>query len=277
VADTCSGSSAACPDAKSTAVCRSAAGICDAAETCDGASDTCPADAFAPTTTQCRASGGPGDPAEFCSGSSASCPVDGGGDGDGDGVDDGTDNCVTISNPTQSDGDADGLGDACDPCTNLVPVFTTKTKIRVTKQLTPPGDDGFTFKGRMTVPATPNIDPAANGVRVLLTDSTGVDVIDVTIPGGAGWKANPAGNRWGFVSLAGVGGITKVRIVEKATSPGMLKFTVKGKNGSFAVSTNALPVKGTLVIDSPIAMTGQCGEATPPCRVLAQGKTVLCK
>ncbi|MEK0360755.1 MAG: thrombospondin type 3 repeat-containing protein, partial [Nitrosopumilus sp.] len=36
-------------------------------------------------------------------------------DGDGDGVINSDDNCLTISNPTQSDFDGDKIGDKCDP------------------------------------------------------------------------------------------------------------------------------------------------------------------
>lgn len=35
--------------------------------------------------------------------------------GDGDGVINSDDNCLTISNPTQSDFDGDKIGDECDP------------------------------------------------------------------------------------------------------------------------------------------------------------------
>ncbi len=37
-------------------------------------------------------------------------------DPDGDGVSNCTDNCRTVSNPTQTDSDGDGVGDACDNC-----------------------------------------------------------------------------------------------------------------------------------------------------------------
>jgi len=45
-----------------------------------------------------------------------------------------------------------------------------------------------------------------------------------------------------------------------------------------------LPLKGTPVIDSPLARTGQCGEAlfpgphpTPSCALKAGGSTMKCK
>jgi len=61
---------------KSTAVCRPAAGTCDVAESCDGSSDTCPADVLAPTGTTCRAAAGACDVAEVCTGLSGACPPD---------------------------------------------------------------------------------------------------------------------------------------------------------------------------------------------------------
>src|SRR6185503_8849305 len=63
-------------DAKSTAVCRAAAGGCDVAESCDGVNDSCPADQLAPTGTTCRAAAGSCDVADVCTGLLASCPPD---------------------------------------------------------------------------------------------------------------------------------------------------------------------------------------------------------
>lgn len=58
--------------------CRAAAGDCDLAEACDGASAACPDDAFVAAGTECRASAGTCDEAEACTGSAASCPDDSG-------------------------------------------------------------------------------------------------------------------------------------------------------------------------------------------------------
>ena len=79
VAETCTGTSAACPADKlapATTVCRASAGVCDVAETCTGTSAACPADVMAPATTVCRASAGACDVAETCNGTSAACPAD---------------------------------------------------------------------------------------------------------------------------------------------------------------------------------------------------------
>ena len=74
-ADTCSGSSANCPaDGKSTALCRASAGACDVAEFCNGVGNNCPNDAK--STAQCRASAGACDPAETCDGVNDNCPAD---------------------------------------------------------------------------------------------------------------------------------------------------------------------------------------------------------
>ncbi len=255
--------SATCTIVTAGTECRAAAGPCDVAETCDGVTDTCPADSGLPDT-------------------------------DGDTVCDAIDNCVLAPNPGQENGDSDPLGDVCDPCTNVVPTAPLKQKLTLTKLLPPAGDDKLTLKGFFTdVPASPTIDPLANGLRVLITDSLGVTSVDVTIPGGAfdpgtktGWKVNGAGTAWTYKGPGtGTNGIQKAQLKAIASTPGKYKFSVKGKNGTYPVNGAALPVTGTIVIDTPIASTGQCGEATfpatppakPSCAEVSGGKTIKCK
>ena len=78
-AETCDGSSTACPAdtfASSSTVCRASNGVCDVAETCTGANAACPADSFRPSSTVCRLSAGVCDTAETCTGAAAACPAD---------------------------------------------------------------------------------------------------------------------------------------------------------------------------------------------------------
>ena len=206
---------------------------------------------------------------------------------------DAQDNCDTIPNTDQANNDSDSFGDACDPCTNIVPTVPSKTKLILTKLLAPATDDRLNFKGFfLAVPNSPPVDPVANGLRVLVSDSLGNTPIDVTIPGGAynpttriGWKVNGSGTSWKYSnSTSPVNGIYKAQLKAYPSTPGKYKFGVKGKNGNYVVNTNNLPLKGTLVIDVPYAETGQCGETefqTPPtkpnCSVAGGGKTVKCK
>ena len=59
------------------AVCRAAVGNCDIAESCDGVSAACPANAFVPAAVECRGSAGVCDVAENCTGTTATCPANG--------------------------------------------------------------------------------------------------------------------------------------------------------------------------------------------------------
>src|SRR5262249_8722121 len=72
LAENCTGASAQCPpDTKSTAVCRAAAGPCDVAESCNGSSESCPPGGFQPSTTGCRSAAGGCDGGEKRTGAGA--------------------------------------------------------------------------------------------------------------------------------------------------------------------------------------------------------------
>jgi hypothetical protein len=298
VADVCDGSSNACPsDAKapSSTICRSQAGGCDVAETCTGSSNACPADGVTPSGTVCRPpSSDPCDVAESCDGSSAACPADTGNpDGDGDGTCDALDDCPTIADPGQADGDNDGTGDVCDPCTNVFNggTFATKPKVVITKLLGATGDDKLKMKGFILVPTVPTIEPDLNGLRLLLQKQGGALVFDVTLPAGtyslvdrAGWKANGVRSKFTYKNSGNptplVAGIGKASIGVSSKTPGLVKFSIGGKNGTYAPIAQAdLPIKATLVIDVPYATTGQCGETSfgpANCLLLSTGNTVRC-
>jgi hypothetical protein len=78
-AETCGGSSAACPvDAlrPTGSVCRAVTDLCDAAEACSGNGSACPADALAARGTVCRPASDLCDAIDTCTGASAVCPAD---------------------------------------------------------------------------------------------------------------------------------------------------------------------------------------------------------
>jgi hypothetical protein len=288
VAETCDGGSAACPAdgvAAAGSECRPAASACDFPESCDGAATGCPADVVQPADIVCRPAVDACDPEEVCDGTSGNCPADVHEDADGDLVCDADDLCPMDADASQDDADGDGRGDACDPCNNIVPVFATRARLLVKKLQAPPADEVLVFKGKMEIPTEPTIDPVANGVRVMVESNllAAAPVLDAIVPGGEGWKANKKGTKWRYKSTTNPDGIRKIKMKLGRRNP-VLKFTVKAKPGTFPVSEADLPLLGTFIVDSPMAMTGQCGEAEFPgtdkknrCTLATSGKKVKCK
>jgi len=131
---------------------------------------------------------------------------------------------------------------------------------------------------------------------VLLDGATGRRILDAVIPGGlfdpdteAGWKAGSFGRTWTYRNsgrvLPPVEGVRKVQLttISRKAFP-VLKFTVAGKHGQYAVSPADVPLKATVVIDAPRATTGQCGEAlfpgpppAPTCSLSRTGLAVVCR
>jgi len=205
-------------------------------------------------------------------------------DGDGDGVCDATDVCPATPDPAQLDGDGDGLGDACDPCTG--PSIVANGRLTLGRLAPPPNDDRLKLKGRMTVPQTPAIDPAARGGRLLVQDAGGATVFDVTVPAGlydagtaTGWKV--LGSGWQYRNRAGLQGLTKLTV--KPAASGLLTVSAIARDGSFAVTAGQLPLRFTIVVEGPFGENGQCGEATfisptvPRCVLSASGTTLKCR
>jgi hypothetical protein len=151
----------------------------------------------------------------------------------------------------------------------------------------PPGDDRLRFQGELTIPVphVPQLNPVANGIRVLVTNAAGASVLDATVPGGAysaatrtGWSTSPSS--WTYRSPSG---ISRFQLQPRGPVPGRYKFRVQGREGNYAVGPGGLPLAGVLVLDPPTAETGQCGEArfpgapAPACTLNGSGTTVNCR
>jgi hypothetical protein len=136
----------------------------------------------------------------------------------------------------------------------------------------PAGDDRLSFKGTMTFPFPfdPPFQPATNGARVIIRTPTRM-LLDVYLPpgfydsfSGIGWKPNASATGWTYRHPAGPQGIVRVVLKAVSVTPGLMKFAVTGKNADYTIAPSETPLHGTLVVDAPVATTGQCGEAEFP-------------
>lgn len=206
-------------------------------------------------------------------------------DADGDGVCDADDDCPAVADPAQTDTDGDDLGDACDPCTG---VAVDKPKLTIAKLAAPAGDEALAFATRLTLgsPAVPALDPVTKGLRLLVESAVGT-VLDVTVPPGAfdlqtktGWKEKAGVFKYSNRS-GGLLGIVAAAVKPFSKNPAVVKVTVTGRKGTYAVAAADLPLRATVVLD---AGAGQCGDATfvgpapePACTYDAVKSKVVCK
>ncbi len=294
VPEYCPGDSGSCPDdAKSTDVCRPAVDDCDVDEVCDGVADDCPPDALADAGTLCRDAAGDCDLPEYCTGDSASCPADLKStdecrpavddcdvaevcdgvsddcpadtvmpDTDGDGLCDALDYCPSVADD-ETDSDGDGIPDACDPCTTDAPAPVAKPRLRMQHDART-GGARFKLSGVVTVDASPAIDPAGKGFRMILSGPDGLPVLDAIVAGGRGWTHDPVGHAWRYQNLFS-SEIVSIEVRASAQRANRLVFRISG----FLSSDPGPGVHGMpalVVIDAPYATTGQCGAAVFPTR-----------
>jgi len=182
------------------------------------------------------------------------------------------------------DADQDGICDVDDACNGGVPM--TGAKLRLRKIQEPAGSQHVKMKASMTVATVPAIDPVANGFRMVIRDANGTVTMDVTVPPGAmtvenrrGWRRVGVSETWTYADRDGtVDGVKQVLVRHRGG--GALKISLFGKDGPY-LPPAVLPVTVTMVVDAPVAATGQCGEITfgdsPGCFYLNQGNKLICR
>jgi hypothetical protein len=186
---------------------------------------------------------------------------------------------------SQPDGDGDGVADRCDPCTGGGPI--APSRLTLDDLDGPAGTAHLAARGAigLSPAALAGLDPLTDGVRMRVVDIIRNVVVDVTVAGGAydpathtGWKTRSGGHGWSYRGPAGP--LDRITLIIRSTSAGTLRFRLRGVPAPPATAP-ILPLTLTLVLDPPLATTGQCGERfyNPPggtCGVARGGRRILC-
>jgi hypothetical protein len=192
--------------------------------------------------------------------------------------------CVCAANaPVCGDGNVCG-GEACEldadcggglvcagcQCVNP-PACASGITLEKPKQSLRASPFSMSLKGEAVIPKPwAGVDPPANGVRIVIDAVAGAGGLDVTLPGGAAWRVNNAGNQWTYTDSAGaIGGVTKVTIKDRsAQDDGRLRIGVRGRGGALVLppagSVRTAVVLGTAAECAAVAWNGP-GEPKPRC------------
>jgi hypothetical protein len=148
------------------------------------------------------------------------------------------------------------------------------------------GNDKLTFKGELQLPGSTSfgsLDPGGEGARLLLAATDGTVRSDDTLPAGAAWSTNGAGNRWSYKDKAGaVNGIIKMQIKDRSKKgPNQIQVIVKGKNGTYPIVAGDEPVQATVVFgDVSAGVASECGEtafSAADCKFNGAASKLSCK
>jgi len=148
------------------------------------------------------------------------------------------------------DGDADpgeecgepglscGPGSSCSGCTcSNAPACASGVPLERPLVKLFESDGRLTLKGEAVIPKPwSGVDPAANGIRVVIDVPFGSDGLDVAIPGGSSWLVGTDGKRWKYVDTSPSDGITQAIVRDlSAKENGLLRFTVKMKDADLTL------------------------------------------
>jgi len=166
------------------------------------------------------------------------------------------------------DGDGDGIPDACDPCT--LPGGVSHPHVTI-QGLPTSGHESLKMTAHLVLAGSPQLNPPSTGIRVRLEDATGRVVLDVGLPGNSsplavvpGWKTR-GGHVFVYRDMSGVpryGGIGQATVNVGAN--GKVVVSIVGRKGSYAIDASQLPLKATVILTTPRASAGQCGELLFP-------------
>src|SRR5262249_10858117 len=147
------------------------------------------------------------------------------------------------------------------------------------------------LKAALQISDTPTIDPVNKGMRLILTGPLGV-VFDANIPPGgldpsarAGWVADGLG--WSYKNTGDKvprqAGIRRITLRQHGAFANEFRLVVTGRGGDLRAAVGQPTLDLTVVIDAPVATTGQCAEThfvtqgdASDCRLLNSGQRLEC-
>lgn len=181
----------------------------------------------------------------------------------------------------ESDGDCSG-GATCTGCACVAPpVCDGGATVRKPSLVLKAATGALTLAGETVVPKPwADVDPPANGVRVVVGDASGESAIDVAIPGGAAWSSNASGTRWVYRDPSGaLAGIRRVMISDRSNrEDGLLAWRVTGR-GPSVVLPDAASVRSAIVLGAPdeCAVTEWNGPTGPAPRCTGGSARLKCR
>jgi hypothetical protein len=191
------------------------------------------------------------------------------------------DGAVCGSEQCETDADCAG-GEVCDACRCINPPVCTSGIVPTYPRLRMEADPFFLrLRGRAVMPKPwTAIDPAANGIRVVVDAERGPGGIDVTIPGGPQWLVNATGTRWEYLDELGtIGGITRVVVRDRSSVvDGLARWRIVARVGA-TVLPDVNVVRASVVLGAP----HECAAVTfnPPAgarpRCLGDSTVLRCR
>jgi len=169
--------------------------------------------------------------------------------------------------------DADGDGVCDGTCDDGTALEDAKLTVDAGKKA---GAGSLKLRADLRVAGGLTADPSEDGLVLQLLDATGARVLDVTIPGGAGWKAKKKNRGWRFHDKTGTLAVTDVKVAPDRHDDDVVAVSVRSKK-HFATDPAdvTLPLRATVALD---AASGECGSsAFAGCEIQSKGGGVVCE
>jgi hypothetical protein len=150
----------------------------------------------------------------------------------------------------------------------------------------PAGNDTLVVKGKAMLPTPLAISPENSGIDVFVRDAAGATVVTEHVPGGAfnpltgvGWSITGKGVRYVDKRKIGQRPIKKISIKTDLGTPGLVRFAVSGKAGTYLASP-ALPLSASVNLGGSPENGGVCATfpgPSPACASGSGGTKVRCR